>query len=66
MELFGVAIVVFLIGITLAVLVRSEANRRKRHARGDEARAALQKRTSSVYEPSPTPPEPPQPRARRQ
>ena len=65
MELFGVAIVVFLIGITLAVLVRSEANRRKRHARGEEARAALQKRTSSVYEPSPTPSEPP-PRARRQ
>jgi uncharacterized membrane protein len=33
MELFGVAIVVFLVGITLIVLVRSEANRRNRRAR---------------------------------
>ena len=64
MELFGVAIVVFLVGITLAVLVRSEANRRKRRARGDEARAALQKRTSSVYEPPPS--HSTEPRARRQ
>jgi hypothetical protein len=55
MEFFGVAIVVLLVGVTLAVLVRSEANRRKRRARGDEARAALQKITSSVYEPSPRP-----------
>ena len=53
MDLFGVAIVVLLVGVTLVVLVRSEANRRKRRARGDEARAALQKRTSSVYESSP-------------
>ena len=50
MELFGVAIVVALIGITLAVLIRSDVNRRNRRTRGEEARAALQKRTSSVCE----------------
>ena len=52
MELFGVVIVVLLVGVTLAVLVRSETNRRNRRARGEEARAALQKRASSLYEPS--------------
>ena len=62
MELFGVAIVVLLVGVTLASLVRSEANRRKRHARGEEARAALKRRTSSVYEPL----SPPSPRSRPQ
>jgi len=53
MELFGVVIVVLLVGITFALLVRSEAKRRDRRTRGEEARAALQKRTSSVYESSP-------------
>jgi hypothetical protein len=66
MELFGVAIVVLLVGITLAVLIRSEANRRKRRASGDDARAALQKRTSSVYEPLRPPLPRSQPRAPRQ
>jgi uncharacterized membrane protein len=56
MELFGVVIVVLLVGVTLAVLVRSEANRRDRRAHGEEARAALQKRASSLYEPSPRSP----------
>ena len=50
MELFGVAIVVLLVGITLAVLIRADAARRIRRAHGEEARAALQKRTSSVCE----------------
>lgn len=53
MELFGVAIVVLLVGITLVVLVRSNANRRERRAHGEEARAALEKRASSLYESSP-------------
>ena len=53
MELFGVAIVVLLVGITLVVLVRSNGNRRERRAHGEEARAALEKRTASLYEPSP-------------
>ena len=51
MELFGVAIVVLLVGITLAVLIRADAVRRDRRARGDEARAALQERTSNVCGP---------------
>ena len=50
MELFGVAIVLLLVGITLVVLVRSNANRRERRAHGEEARAALQKRTASEHE----------------
>jgi len=66
MELFGVAIVVLLVGITLVVLVRSNANRRERRAHGEEARAALQKRTSSVHEPLPRPSPRSQPRAPRQ
>ena len=66
MELFDAAIVVLLVGVTLVVLVRSEANRRKRRARGDEARAALQKRTSGVCAPSPPPSPRSQPRAPRQ
>ena len=53
MELFGVAIVVLLVGITLAVLIRSDAARRDRRAHGQEARAALQKRTSGLYESTP-------------
>ena len=48
MELFGVAIVVLLVVITLVVLIRSNANRRERRAHGEEARAALQERASSV------------------
>ena len=50
MELFGVAIVVLLVAITLAVLIRADAARRERRVHGEEARAALQKRTSSVCE----------------
>ena len=50
MELFGVAIVVLLVGITLAVLIRSDAARRDRRKHGEAARAALQERTSSVCE----------------
>jgi CHASE1-domain containing sensor protein len=65
MELFGVAIVVFLVGITLIVLVRSEANRRNRRARGNEARAALQRLTSSVCEPPRRPRGPPRAGPRR-
>lgn len=66
MELFGVAIVVLLVGITLAVLVRSEADRKDRRAHGEEARAALQKRTSSLHESLPRPSPRSQPRAPRQ
>ena len=35
MELFGVAIVVLLVGVTLAVLVRSEGDRRAPRTRGE-------------------------------
>lgn len=57
MELFGVAIVVLLVGVTLAVLIRSDASRRDRRAHGEEARAALQNRTSGLCESSrPSPP----------
>ena len=35
MELFGVALVVLLVGITLAILVRSETDRAPRRTRGE-------------------------------
>ena len=66
MELFGVAIVVALIGITLAVLIRADAAGRDRRAHGKEARAALQKRTSSVCESFRQPSRHSQPPLRRQ